>query len=112
MALNLCEHKECPQCNRNLRLIQQCHAFIDKAALEGMQRSGERVAVFIEVGKKATGFQAIPFKSLIEIEDNEELKAVYQRSFTNLKPGATLVIVAFPNEEHFGVYKLNPGPLT
>jgi hypothetical protein len=112
VALNLCGHKECPQCNRSLRLIEQYHAFIDKAALGGMQRSGERVAVFIDVRKKATGFLAIPLKTLIEIEDNEELKAAYQRSCTNLKPGETLVIVAFPNEEHFGVYKLYPGLLT
>ena len=112
MALNLSGHKECPHCNRNLKLIEKCHPFIDKVALDGMQRAAERVAVMIEVGIKATGFQAIPLKNLIEIEDNEELKAAYQRSCANLKPGETLVIVAFPNEEHFGVYKLYPGLLT
>lgn len=112
MALNLCGHNECRQCNRNLRLIRHYQPFIDKVALDGMQRAGERVAVMIEVGKKATDFHAIPFKNLLEIEDNEELKDAYQRSFTNLKTGETLIIVAFANEGHFGVYKLFPGLLT
>lgn len=111
MTLHLSGHTECPQCTRNLRLIEQCHAFIDKAAMEGMLRSGERVAVFVEVGKKAAAFHAIPIRRLFEIEDDEELKAAYQKSSESLGPGEILVIAAISNEEHFGVYKLLPGPL-
>jgi len=112
MTLDLSGHTECPECTRNLRLIEQCHASIDKAAMEGMLRSGERVAVFVEVGKKAAGFHAIPIKRLLELEtDDEELKAAYQKSSESLGPGEILVIAAFLNEKHFGVYKLLPEPL-
>ncbi len=111
MTLHLSGHTECPECTRNLILINQCHAFIDKAAMKGMLRSGERVAVFVEVGKKAAGFHAIPIRRLFEIEDDEELKAAYRKSSESLGPGEILVIAVFPNEEHFGVYKLLPEPL-
>ena len=111
MTLHLYGHTECPQCKRNLRFIQVCQTSIDKAAMEGMARSGERVTVFVEVGKKAAGFHAIPIRRLFEIEDDEELKAAYRKSSESLGPGEILVITAFLNEEHFGVYKLLPGPL-
>ena len=111
MTLHLSGHTECPQCTRNLRLIKQCHAFIDKAAMEGMLKSGERVAVFVEVRKKTAGFYAIPIKRLLEMEDDEQLKAAYRKSSESLGPGEILIITAFLNEEHFGLYKLLPGPL-
>lgn len=111
MTLHLSGQKECPQCIRNLRLIERCQAFIDKAAMEGMLRSGERVAVFVEFGGKAAGFHAIPITRLIEIENDEELKAAYRKSSERLKPGEILVIASFFNEEHFGVYKLLARPL-
>ncbi len=111
MTLHLSGHTECPQCTRNLGLIEHCHPFIDKVAIAGMLKCGERVAVFVEVRKKTAGFYAIPIRRLFEIEDDEELKAAYRKSSESLGPGEILVITAFLNEEHFGVYKLLPGPL-
>ena len=111
MTLHLSGHTGCPQCARNLRIIEHCHTFIDKAAMEGMLRSEERVAVFVEFGKKTAGFHAIPIKRLLEMESDEELKAAYQKSSESLGPGEILVITAFLNEEHFGFYKLLPGLL-
>jgi hypothetical protein len=79
--------------------------------MEGMLKSGERVAIFVEFGRNAAGFHAIPITRLLQMESDEELKAAYRKSSESLKPGDILVIASFLNEEHFGVYKLLPGPL-
>ena len=111
MTFHFPDHQDCQRCKWNLWFIQRCHSFIDKAATQGMRRSGERVAVFLEVWKGTLGFHSIPIKRLVEIEDDEELKSAYQKTSESLNPGEILVIAAFANEEHFGIYKLLPGPL-
>ena len=106
------EQSECVECTRNLRIIQHYHTIIDRKSLAGMQKTGDRVAVFIAAKNNTVEFRAIQIQDLPKIERwDEELQAGYEETLKDLETGDTMVIVATANRNHIGIYKLTPGNL-
>lgn len=106
------ERSECVECTRNLKIIRHYRRIIDRKSLAGMQRTGDRVAVFIAAKSNTVEFRAIRMADLPRIERwDEELQAGYQHTLKDLKTGDTMIIVATANTNHIGIYKLTPGNL-
>jgi hypothetical protein len=106
------QHHDCEECRLNVDIISVNGDLISKQILQGMEQSGEPVAV--HVNRKGELLSVMTIKTA-DVPDalslDHELEARYSGYLKDLKVGEALVMMTTEGSNHVGIYKLPPQPL-
>lgn len=111
-AMMMLQHQDCEECRLNIEIIGINGDLISKQILQGMEKSGEQVAV--HVNRKGELLSVLTVK-LADVPDalsmDHEFEARYTDYLRELKPGEALIMMTTEGSNHVGIYKLPPRSL-
>ena len=85
---------------------------ISKQILQGMEKSGEQVAVYVKRKGQLLSVMTMKTADVPEaLSMDQEFMARYREYLKDLKTGEALVMVTTEESNHVGIYKLPPAPL-
>jgi hypothetical protein len=106
------QHQDCEECRLNIEIIGINGDLISKQILQGMEKSGEQVAV--HVNRKGELLSVLTVKT-DDVPDalsmDHEFEARYTQYLRDLKTGEALIMMTTEGSNHVGIYKLPPWPL-
>ena len=111
-AMMMLQHQDCEECRLNVEIISMNGDLISKQILQGMEKSGEQIAVHVNrkgelltvmTIKTADVPQALSLDHQFEVRYTEYLK--------DLKTAESLIMMTTEGSDHVGIYKLPPRPL-
>ena len=106
------QHQDCDECRLNIEIIGINGDLISKQILQGMEKSGEQVAV--HVNRKGELLSVLTVKTA-DVPDalsmDHEFEARYTEYLRALKTGETLIMMTTEGSNHVGIYKLPSPPL-
>ena len=106
------QHQDCEECRLNIEIIGMNGDLIAKQILQGMEKSGEQVAV--HVNRKGELLSVLTVKTA-DVPDalsmDHEFEARYTDYLRELKTGEALIMMTTEGSDHVGIYKLPPRPL-
>ena len=106
------QHPDCEECRLNIKIIGINGDLISKQILQGMEKSGEQVAV--HVNRKGELLSVLTVK-LADVPDalsmDHEFEARYTDYLRELKIGDALIMMTTEGSDHVGIYKLPPRSL-
>jgi hypothetical protein len=106
------QHQDCEECRLNVDIISVNGDLISKQILQGMEKSGEQVAV--HVNRKGELLSVMTIKTADVPEAlflDREFEAKYTEYLKDLKTGEALIMMTTEGSNHVGIYKLPPRPL-
>lgn len=111
-AMMMLQHQDCEECRLNIEIIGNNGDLISKQILQGMEKSGEQVAV--HVNRKGELLSVLTVK-LADVPDalsmDHEFEARYTDYLRELKTGEALIMMTTEGSNHVGIYKLPPRSL-
>ena len=111
-AMMTLQHQGCEECLLNVAIISVNGDLISKQILQGMEKSGEQIAV--HVNRKGELLSVITIKTADVPETlslGHEFQARYTEYLKDLKTGEALIMMTTEGSDHVGIYKLPPRPL-
>jgi hypothetical protein len=103
------QHQDCEECQLNIEIIGINGDLISKQILQGMEKSGEQVAVY--VNRKGELLSVLTVKTA-DVPDalsmDHEFEARYTENLRELKTGEALIMMTTEGSNHVGIYKLPP----
>src|SRR5712692_3478902 len=106
------QHQDCEECRLNMEIIGANGDLISKQILQGMEKSGEQVAVHVNREGELLSVLTIKTADLPEaLSLDHEFAARYTECLQDLKTGEALVMMTTERSNHVGIYKLPPRPL-
>jgi len=111
-AMMTLQHQGCEECRLNVAIISVNGDLISKQILQGMEKSGEQIAV--HVNRKGELLSVITIKTADVPETlslGHEFQARYTEYLKDLKTGEALIMMTTEGSDHVGIYKLPPRPL-
>jgi hypothetical protein len=111
-AMMMLQHQDCEECRLNVDIISVNGDLISKQILQGMEKSGEQIAV--HVNRKGELLSVMTIKTADvphALSLDHELKARYAGYLKDLKTGEVLIMMTTEGSNHVGIYKLPPQPL-
>ena len=111
-AMMMLQHQDCEECRLNVEIISVNGDLISKQILQGMEKSGEKIAV--HVNRKGELLSVMTVK-LADVPDalsmDHEFEARYTDYLRELKTGEALIMMTTEGSNHVGIYKLPPRSL-
>ena len=111
-AMMMLQHQDCEECRLNIEIIGINGDQISKQILQGMEKSGEQVAV--HVNRKGELLSVLTVK-LADVPDalsmDHEFEARYTDYLRELKTGEALIMMTTEGSNHVGIYKFPPRSL-
>ena len=105
-------HQDCEECRLNVEIISVNGDLISKQILQGMEKSGEQVAVHVNRKGELLSVMTIKTADVPEtLSLDHELEARCSEYLKDLKTGESLIMVTTEGSNHVGIYKLPPRPL-
>ena len=106
------QHQDCEECRLNIEIIGVNGDLILRQILQGMEKSGEPVAV--HVNRKGELLSVMTIKTAdvpetLSMDHGFEVK--YSEYLNDLKTGESLIMMTTEGSDHVGIYKLPPRPL-
>ena len=111
-AMMTLQHQDCEECRLNVEIISVNGDLISKQILQGMEKSGEQIAV--HVNRKGELLSVMTIRTIDVPETlslDHEFEARYAEYLKDLKTGEALVMMTTEGSDHVGIYKLPPRPL-
>jgi hypothetical protein len=106
------QHQDCEECRLNMEIIGANGALISKQILDGMEKSGEQVAVHVNRKGELLSIMTIKTTDVSEtLFLDHEFRAKYAEYLKELKTGESLIMMTTEGSNHVGIYKLPPRPL-
>ena len=106
------QHQDCEECQLNVEIISVNGDLISKEILQGMEKSGEKVAVHVNRKGELLSVMTIQTADLPEnLSLDHEFEARYAEYLKDLKAGDALIMMTTEGSDHVGIYKLPPRPL-
>jgi hypothetical protein len=106
------QHEDCEECRLNVEIISVNSDLISKQSLQGMEKSGEQVAVHVNCKGELLSVMTIKRADVPEtLSLDHEFEARYCEYLKDLKTGESLIVVTTEGSNHVGIYKLPPQPL-
>jgi hypothetical protein len=106
------QHHDCEECRLNVDIISVNGDLISKQILQGMEQSGEKVAVHVNRKGELLSVMTIKTADVPDAQSlDHELEARYSGYLKDLKVGEALVMMTTEGSNHVGIYKLPPQPL-
>ncbi len=103
------QHQDCEECRLNVEIIGANGDLISKQILQGMEKSGEQVAVHVNRKGELLSIMTIKttdFPESLSLDD--EFAERYMECLQDLKTGETLILMTTETSNHVGIYKLPP----
>ena len=102
----------CEECRLNMKIIDAANDVISRQILDGMEKSGARVAIHISRNGDHLTFIAIRSADVPRILALDEgFEAKYADCLRHLKIGESLIVMTTETTDHVGIYKLPPSAL-
>ncbi len=106
------QHQDCKECRLNVEIIGANGDLISKQILDGMEKSGEQVAVHVNRKGELLSVMTIKTADVAEtLSLDHEFRAKYAEYLKELKTGESLIMMTTEGSNHVGIYKLPPRPL-
>jgi hypothetical protein len=106
------QHQDCEECRLNVEIIGVNGDLISKQILQGMEKSGEQVAVHVNRKGELLSVLTIKTANVPEaLSLDHEFEARYAKYLKDLKAGEALIMMTTEGSNHIGIYKLPPQPL-
>ena len=106
------QHQECEECRLNVDIISVNGDLISKQIMQGMEKSGDQVAVHVNRKGELLSVMTIKTAEVPEtLSLDHEFEARYAQYLKDLKAGEALVMMTTEGSNHVGIYKLPPRPL-
>jgi hypothetical protein len=106
------QHQDCEECRLNVEIISVNGDLITKQVLQGMEKSGEKIAV--HVNRKGELLSVMTIKTVDvpqALSMDHEFEVKYSEYLKDLKTGESLIMMTTEGSNHIGIYKLPPRPL-
>ncbi len=101
------QHQDCEECRLNVEIIGANGDLISKQILQGMEKSGEQVAVHVNRKGELLSVMTIKTADVAEtLSLDHEFRAKYTEYLKELKTGESLVMMTTEGSNHVGIYKL------
>ena len=105
-------HQDCEECQLNVEIISVNGDLISKQILQGMEKSGEQIAVHVNRKGELLSVMTIRTADVPEtLSLDHEFEARYTEYLKDLKAGEALIMITTEGSDHVGIYKLPPRPL-
>ena len=105
-------HQDCEECRLNIEIIGVNGDLISKQILQGMEKSGEQIAIHVNRKGELLSVMIIRTADVPEtLSLDHEFEAKYTAYLKDLKIGETLIMMITEGSNHVGIYKLLPGRL-
>ena len=105
------QHQDCEECRLNVEIIGANGDLISKQILDGMEKSGEQVAVHVNRKGELLSVMTIKTADVAEtLSLDHEFRAKYAEYLKELKTGESLIMMTTEGSNHVGIYKLPPRP--
>jgi len=106
------QHQDCEECRLNIEIIGANGDLISKQILQGMEKSGEKVAVHVSRKGELLSVMTIKTADVPEtLPLDHEFEVKYTEYLKELKTGEALIMMTTEGSNHVGIYKLPPRPL-
>src|SRR5438093_12040748 len=106
------KHQDCDECRLNVEIISVNGDLISKQILQGMEKSGEKIAVHVNRKGELLSVMTIKTADVPEaLSLDHEFEAKFAEYLKDLKTGEALIMMTTEGSNHVGIYKLPPGPL-
>ena len=103
------QHQDCEECRLNVEIIGVNGDLISKQILQGMEKSGEQIAVHVNRKGELLSVMTIKTADLPEsLSLDHEFEARYAEYLEDLKAGEALIMMTTEGSDHVGIYKLPP----
>jgi hypothetical protein len=111
-AMMTLQHQDCDECRLNVEIISVNGDLISKQILQGMEKSGEKIAVHVNRKGELLSVMTIKTADVPEaLSLDHEFEAKYAEYLKDLKTGEALIMMTTEGSNHVGIYKLPPQPL-
>lgn len=111
-AMMTLHHQDCQECRLNVEIISMNGDLILKQILQGMEKSGEQIAVHVNRKGELLSVMTIRTADVPKtLSLDHEFEARYSEYLKDLKPGESLIMMTTERSNHVGIYKLPPRPL-
>ena len=106
------QHQDCEECRLNVDIISVNGDLISKQILQGMERSGEQIAVHVNRKGDLLSVMTIRTTDVPEaLSLDRQFEARYAEYLKDLKTGEALIMMTTEGSNHVGIYKLPPRSL-
>jgi hypothetical protein len=106
------QHQDCEECRLNIEILGINGDLISKQILQGMEKSGEQIAVHVNRKGELLFVMGIRTADVPEtLSLDHESEARYAEYLKDLKTGEALIMMTTEGSNHVGIYKLSPRPL-
>jgi hypothetical protein len=111
-AMITLQHQDCDECRLNVEIISVSGDLISKQILQGMEKSGEKIAVHVNRRGELLSVMTIKTADVPEaLSLDHEFEAKYAEYLKDLKTGEALIMMTTEGSNHIGIYKLPSRPL-
>jgi hypothetical protein len=101
------QNHDCEECRLNADIISVNGDLISKQILQGMEKSGEQVAVHVNRKGELLSVMTIKTADVPEaLSLDHEFEAKYSEYLKDLKTGEALIMMTTEGSNHIGIYKL------
>lgn len=105
-------HQDCEECRLNVEIISVNGDLISKQILQGMEKSGEQIAVHVNRKGELLSVMTIRTADVPEtLSLDHEFEARYTEYLKDLNAGEALIMMTTDGSDHVGIYKLPSRPL-
>ena len=105
-------HQDCEECRLNVEIISVNGDLISKQILQGMEKSGEQIAVHVNRKGELLSVMTISTADVPEtLSLDHEFEARYTEYLKDLNAGEALIMMTTDGSDHVGIYKLPSRPL-
>jgi hypothetical protein len=105
-------HQDCEECRLNVEIISVNGDLISKQILQGMEKSGEQIAVHMNRKGELLSVMTIRTTDVPEsLSLDHELENRCAEYLKDLKAGEAIIMMTTEGSNHVGIYKLPPRPL-
>ena len=106
------QHQDCEECRLNIEIIGVNGDLISKQILQGMEKSGEHVAVHLNRKGELLSVMTIKTADVPQaLSMDHEFELKYSEYLNDLQTGESLIMMTTEGSDHVGIYKLPPRPL-
>ena len=111
-SMKCLQHQDCEECRLNVEIIGVNGDLISKQILQGMEKTGEQIAVHVNRKGELLSVMTIKTADVPEaLSLDHRFEAKYAEYLKDLKTGEALIMMTTEGSDHVGIYKLPPQPL-
>jgi len=106
------QNQGCEECRLNIDIISVNGDLISRQILQGMEKSGDQVAVHVNRKGELLSVMTIKTADVPEaLSRDRELETKYTKYLKDLRTGEALIMMTTEGSDHVGIYKLPARPL-